>query len=212
MLSIPNYYRRKINQNSKKSNHTSQNGHSKKSTDNKCSRQLERDVTPASPTWHSPWDGHWQQTLKGEYLHARGGGEGGLSKDLILGSDMPTPGHISQENHHLKRPTHPTFTSAVLTGARKQPSKCPLTDKNLNKKWYMYTMDYYLALKSHHWNYEIMPKVTTRMNLGGSYTKWSYWDRGIQKNMISLQAKFLKHMKENHLKLKKTFPGNSNTN
>ena len=68
MLSIPNYYRRKVNQNSKKSNHTSQNGHSKKSTDNKCSRQLERDVTPASPTQHS---GHWQQPLKGESLHVR---------------------------------------------------------------------------------------------------------------------------------------------
>ena len=93
--------------------------------------------------------------------------------------------------------------STTYRSQETEPSKRPLTDKNLKKKWYMYTMDYYSVLKSHHWNYEIMPKVTTRMNLGGSYTKWSYWDRGRQKNMISLQATFLKHMKENHLKLKK---------
>ena len=50
MLSIPNYYMRNANQNNnKKSNHTSQNGHTKKSTNNKCSRRLARDVIPPLP-------------------------------------------------------------------------------------------------------------------------------------------------------------------
>ena len=49
MLSIPNYYMRNANQNNnKKSNHTSQNGHTKKSTD-KCSSGLAREVTPPAP-------------------------------------------------------------------------------------------------------------------------------------------------------------------
>ena len=63
MLSIPNYYMRNANQNNnKKSNHTSQNGHTKKSTNNKCSRGLARDVTtPATPLPDSRWDGHWQE-------------------------------------------------------------------------------------------------------------------------------------------------------
>ena len=33
--------------------------------------------------------------------------------------------------------------------------------------------DYYSALKTHHRDYEIMPLVATRMDLGGSYIKWS---------------------------------------
>ena len=49
MLSIPNYYMKNTNQNNnKKSNHTSQNGHTKKAT-NKCSSGLARDVTPLLP-------------------------------------------------------------------------------------------------------------------------------------------------------------------
>ena len=48
MLSIPNYYMRNTNQNNKKSNHTSQNGHTKKST-YKCSSGLARDVTTPAP-------------------------------------------------------------------------------------------------------------------------------------------------------------------
>ena len=110
MLSISNYYRRKVNQNSK-SNHTSQNGHSKKSIDSKCSRQLERDVTPASPTWQSVR--RTLATATERRVSACGGG--GDSKELILGSDIPTSAHISQ-----KDTCTPTVISALLTGAKKQ--------------------------------------------------------------------------------------------
>ena len=41
------------------------------------------------------------------------------------------------------------FTEALFTIARswKQP-KCPLTDKWIKKMWYIYTMEYYSAIKS----------------------------------------------------------------
>ena len=40
------------------------------------------------------------------------------------------------------------FTAALFTIARtqKQP-KCPLADEWIKKLWYIYTMEYYLAIK-----------------------------------------------------------------
>ena len=42
----------------------------------------------------------------------------------------------------------PMFIAALFTIARswKQP-KCPLTDEWIKKMWYMYTMEYYSAIK-----------------------------------------------------------------
>ena len=42
----------------------------------------------------------------------------------------------------------PIFTAALFTIARtwKQPS-CPSTDERIKKMWYIYTIDYYLAIK-----------------------------------------------------------------
>ena len=39
--------------------------------------------------------------------------------------------------------------------------------------WCIYRRGYYLDLKYHHWNNEIMPVVPTRMALGGKYSKKS---------------------------------------
>ena len=54
------------------------------------------------------------------------------------------------------------FTAALFTIARtwKQP-KCPLTDKWIKKLWYIYTMDYYSAIKRN----EIRSFVETWMDL-----------------------------------------------
>ena len=45
----------------------------------------------------------------------------------------------------------PLFTAALFTIARtwKQP-RCPLTDEWIKKFWYIYTIEYYSAIKSTH--------------------------------------------------------------
>ena len=45
----------------------------------------------------------------------------------------------------------PMFTAALFTiaGTWKQP-RCPLTDEWIKKLWYIYTMEYYSAIKGMH--------------------------------------------------------------
>ena len=53
------------------------------------------------------------------------------------------------------------FIAALFTIARtwKQP-KCPSTEEWIKKMWYIYTMEYYSAIKK-----EVMPFAATQMDL-----------------------------------------------
>ena len=58
----------------------------------------------------------------------------------------------------------PMFIAAMSTMAKlwKEP-RCPSTDEWIKKRWYIYTMEYYAAIK----RYEILPFVTTWIELEG---------------------------------------------
>ena len=58
----------------------------------------------------------------------------------------------------------PMFTAALSTIAkvRKEP-KCPLMGEWIKKMWYIYTMEYYSAIKKK----EVLPFATTWMELEG---------------------------------------------
>ena len=61
---------------------------------------------------------------------------------------VPLLGIYLEKNMVRKDTCTPMFTAALFTIARswKQP-KCPSTDEWIKKMWYVYTMEYYSAIK-----------------------------------------------------------------
>ena len=71
-----------------------------------------------------------------------------LKIELPYDTAVPLLG-IYLEKTIIQRDTcTPVFTAALFTIARtwKQP-KCPSTDERIKKMWYIYTMEYYPAIK-----------------------------------------------------------------
>ena len=61
---------------------------------------------------------------------------------------IPLLGIYPEETKIKKDTCIPLFIAALFSGARtwKQP-RCPLTNEWIKKLWYVYTMEYYLAVK-----------------------------------------------------------------
>ena len=81
------------------------------------------------------WKGAWRFLRKIKYT-------------TTTWSSNRTPGYMSRQNFHSKAPCTPMFITALFTIAMtwKQP-QCLSTEEWIRKKWYIYTMEYYLAIK-----------------------------------------------------------------
>ena len=112
----------------------------KKSTNNKCCRRCEEKGTLLhcwweckliQPLWKSVWSFLKKLGIKPPY-------------DPVI----PLLDIYPEENKIEKDTCIPMFTAALFTIARtrKQP-RCPSTDEYIKNLWYIYTMEYYSAIK-----------------------------------------------------------------
>ena len=71
-----------------------------------------------------------------------------LEIELPYDPAIPLLGRHTEETRIERDTCTPMFIAALFTIARtwKQP-RCPLADKWIRKLWYIYTMEYYLAIK-----------------------------------------------------------------
>ena len=73
-----------------------------------------------------------------------------LKIEVPFGPAIPLLGVYPEKTMTRKDTCTPMFITALGTTAKtwKQP-KCPLTEEWIKKRWYIYTMEYYSAIK---WN------------------------------------------------------------
>ena len=87
-----------------------------------------------------------------------------IKNRTTIGSSNSTFGYLSEENENtnLKRYMYPMFIAALFTIARTlKQHKCPSSEEWVRKMWYIYTMEYYSAIKKN----KIMTFAETWMDL-----------------------------------------------
>ena len=64
---------------------------------------------------------------------------------ITIGSNSHTPGHMHRQT--IQKLCTPMFIAALFTIAKTWKPKCPLTDEWIKNMWYIYTKEYYSAIK-----------------------------------------------------------------
>ena len=102
--------------------------------------------------------------------------------ELLYDPAIPLLGIYPEKTKIQKGACTPVFIAALCTIAKtwKQP-KCPLTDEWRKKMWYIYTVEYYSAIKRN----EIGSFVEMWMDLETVYTEWSKSERVKQISYIN---------------------------